>query len=254
MSIQDPPHSLHAPRHARLRRGQTADLAADGGAGAIAAVIHGESDAPLGLLADVLATGPFAPQIIRVTGGQTLPNVRTVSVAVWLGALEHTTDPQPPWTAGEIDWLRRAHDAGTGLLGIGSGAHALAVALGGATEPAHRGRHGWLQVASTEPGLIAAGPWFAWSDRTIVLPPGAELLAHADGGPQAFRVGRHLGVQFHPEVTPELIGGFLREHHGSGIDTQGVIEAAVRDFRQTAGNAYRLLSGFLDSVSPALTR
>jgi len=216
-------------------------------------VIHGESDAPLGLLAEVLATGPVAPQIIRATRGQTLPDVRTVSVAVWLGALEHTKDSEPPRTVNEIDWLRRAHDAGTALLGIGSGAHALVVALGGGTEPAHRAQHGWLQVASTEPGLIAAGPWFAWSDRTILLPPGAELLAHADSGPQAFRVGRHLGLQFHPEGTPETIDGFLREHHRSGIDTQGVVEAAVRDFRQTVGNAYRLLSGCLDSVYPATT-
>ena len=160
MSIQDPPHSLHARPHARLHHGRTRGLGADGGTGAVAVVIHSESDAPLGLLADVLATGPFAPQIIHVSGGQTLPDLRTVSVAVWLGTLEHRTGPQPAWTAGEIDWLRRAHDAGTGLLGIGSGAEALAVALGGAAKPAHRGRHGWLQVASTEPGLIAAGPWF----------------------------------------------------------------------------------------------
>jgi GMP synthase-like glutamine amidotransferase len=246
MSIQDPPYALPAPRHARSRLARTHDHSA--GAGAIA-VVRRESEASLGLLADVLETGRVAPRIIRVDRGQPLPAVQTISVAVSLGGLEPTADAQPIRATTEIDWLRRAHDAGVALLGIGSGAHAVAVALGGATEPARRRRHGWVQVASTEPGRIPAGPWFSWTDDAILLPPGAELLAHDDSGPQVFRVGRHVGIQFHPEVTPEIIGGFLRDRHRAGIDTQGVVEAGVREFTRTTANAYRLLSAVLDFVS-----
>ena len=249
MSIQDPPHSLPARRHVRARHARTHERSAGAVPGTIAVVHRGESEASLGLLADVLETGPLASRIIRVDRGQALPDVHTISVAVSLGGLEPTADAQPAGVTTEIDWLRRAHDAGVRLLGIGSGSHALAVALGGATAPAPRGQHGWRSVASSEPRLIATGPWFSWSDRTIRLPPGAELLAHDNSGPQVFRVGRHLGIHFHPEATPEIIGGFLRERHRAGIDTQGVVEAAVRDFTRTTANAYRLLSGVLDSVS-----
>ncbi len=251
MSIQDPPYSLPAPRPARSRqpRAHERSAGAGAGAGAVAVVHRGEGEGSLGLLAEMLESGRVAPQIIRVDRGQALPDVRAISVAVALGGLEPTADTGPARAAAEIAWLRRAHDAGTTIVGIGSGAHALAVALGGAIEPARRGRHGWVQVASTEPGRTPTGPWFSWTDEAMLLPPGADMLAHDDTGPQVFRVGRHLGIGFHPEVTPELIGRFLRQRNRVGIDTQGVVEAAVRDFTRTAANAYRLLSGVLDSVS-----
>jgi GMP synthase-like glutamine amidotransferase len=50
---------------------------------------------------------------------------------------------------------------------------------------------------------IVRGPWLAWNEGLIELPPGAELLAYDHVGPQAFSIRGHLGVQFHPEVKPE---------------------------------------------------
>ncbi len=42
------------------------------------------------------------------------------------------------------------------------------------------------------------------------MPPGAAELAHSDVGPAAFALGPHLGVQFHPEVTTEVIAAWAR--------------------------------------------
>ena len=41
-----------------------------------------------------------------------------------------------------------------------------------------------------------------------VVPPAGTPLAHSDVGLQAFTHGRHLGVQFHPEITPEVFASW----------------------------------------------
>ena len=46
--------------------------------------------------------------------------------------------------------------------------------------------------------------------------------------------------------------GFCASTTGPGSTPRVWSRRPQRDFRQTAGNAYRLLSGFLDSVSPAI--
>ena len=48
------------------------------------------------------------------------------------------------------------------------------------------------------------GPVAAWHSDTFDLPPDARVLAHTDDYPHAFRYGSALGVQLHPEATPEL--------------------------------------------------
>jgi GMP synthase (glutamine-hydrolysing) len=42
------------------------------------------------------------------------------------------------------------------------------------------------------------------------VPPGAQPLAHSAAGPAAFCHGPHLGLQFHPEVTLEVIASWAR--------------------------------------------
>ncbi len=124
----------------------------------------------------------------------------------------------------------------------------LATALGGAVERLRQPRRGWVYVTTTEPRLISSGPWLAWQDEAIRLPRRAELLAHDRVGPQAFRVSRHLGVQFHPEVTPEIVSQWIAASH-EVLDTQGIMEATRRDFGAASGAAHRMFSAFFDSVA-----
>ena len=49
-------------------------------------------------------------------------------------------------------------------------------------------------------------PVFHWHEETFDLPAGATLIAEGDAVKnQAFRIGSAVGVQFHPEVTAEMI-------------------------------------------------
>src|SRR5262249_54375226 len=59
---------------------------------------------------------------------------------------------------------------------------------------------------------------FHWHGETFDLPPGAELLASSDLClHQAYRVGSNVyGLQFHLEVTPEMIADWLEQDANCG--------------------------------------
>jgi GMP synthase-like glutamine amidotransferase len=134
--------------------------------------------------------------------GGPLPGLDGIDHVVVLGALCSVYDDGPArtWIADELDWLRRADTAGVPVLGICFGAQALAAAFGGRVDAAAGQEIGWTEIDSLDPGLIPPGPWLEFHGDRCHLPPQARLLASNDMGAQAFSLGRHLGVQFHPEV------------------------------------------------------
>lgn len=148
-----------------------------------------------------------------------------------------------------LDWLREADRVGTSVLGIGSGAHALAVTVGGGSEPAVRPQHGWIKVASSVPRWIAPGPWLAWREDAISPPRDARVLADGALGPEAFTVHGHLGVQFHPEVTPAIVRDWVARVDERVLDSQGILEATWRDHAAAAAGTRQLASGFLRSLA-----
>lgn len=212
-------------------------------------VLQHRSDTPGGLLIDVLAEQGFRATTVRPDRGEPLPDPGAFRLVVTLGCDdlidEGTRDSTPP----VVEWLRAADRAGTAVLGLGSGAQALAVALGGRVDRAPRSRHGWVWVSSSTPGWIANGPWLTWRDEVIRLPPRAKLLAHDPRGPQAFGAGRHLGIQFHPEITPEIIGAWVSSESTESLDAQGVLEQTSREFAAASPAARRLLSTYIHSVA-----
>lgn len=72
---------------------------------------------------------------------------------------------------------------------------------------------GWYEVELTDAGradeLLGGAPpsfpTFQWHYYRVDPPPGAEVLAVNDNAVQAFRVGSAWGLQFHIEVTAELV-------------------------------------------------
>ncbi|WP_217212867.1 type 1 glutamine amidotransferase [Streptomyces sp. AC550_RSS872] len=158
------------------------------------------------------------------------------------------------WIGGELALLRKAHHLGVPVLGVCFGAQALATALGGSVEAAPRPEIGWVEVDTDDPSLVGSGPWFQWHYDRCVPPPGAVSVARNDVCVQAFRTGRSLGVQFHPEITTGTVRGWL-ENGGTeqcarrGVDP-GELLARCRSMEPTARtNARHLVDGFLDRVA-----
>jgi GMP synthase-like glutamine amidotransferase len=119
------------------------------------------------------------------------------------GVYEH--DVIGTWIHREVEMLRAAHDAGVPIFGICFGAQALTMVLGGSVAPSPTYEIGWKSYDSDLPQSIAPGPWFTWHGDRCALPDGVDELARNELCPQAFRSGRSVGVQFHPEATRELV-------------------------------------------------
>jgi GMP synthase-like glutamine amidotransferase len=154
------------------------------------------------------------------------------------------------WIGDELDFLRRAHHARVPVLGICFGGQALATALGGMVVRAERPEIGWTTVETSRPDLIEPGPWFQWHVDRWVLPEGVHAFARTDAAEQAFTAGRSMGVQFHPELTPQMLGGWLDtvgRAHAAALGTdpdQLVAETAARSAEARA-RARRLVAAFL---------
>ncbi len=209
-------------------------------------VVQDGDHASAGLLGEVLAARGLEPNTARLDQGESLPDPAGWRHVVVLGGDTTSVDRERQLS----EWIARADAAGTAVFAIGSGAHALARALGGDSLPAARSRRGWITVASDNPRLVSSGPWFTWNDRALQLPPQAEQLAHDHVGPQAFRVGAHLGVDFHPEVTPELVASWA-SRSSETLDSQGLAEATVRDLPTALPAARQLFGAFFDAAIAA---
>ena len=154
------------------------------------------------------------------------------------------------WVGDELDFLRRAHHAGVPVLGICFGGQALAAALGGMVVRGRRPEIGWTTVETSRPDLIEPGPWFQWHADRWVLPDGLRAFARTETAEQAFTAGRSLGVQFHPELTPQMLGGWLdntgREHAMAlGTDPDQLVAETAARSAEARARARRLVTAFL---------
>ncbi len=212
-----------------------------------ALLLQGTDLAPGATLTEALRARALEPITVRIDRGTQLPDPGSLDLAVVIGPARWAGDSIDPDDATAVDWLREANRAGTPVLAVGTASQLLASALGGGLEPARRPRYGWMRVNTAAPELIASGPWLAWEDAVIRLPRKAKLLAHDRVGPQAFRVDRQVGVQFHPEATPQLVTDWVA-NSDVAFDHQGIMEATWRDQGPASDVSRRLFSSFVRSA------
>jgi GMP synthase (glutamine-hydrolysing) len=187
-----------------------------------------------------------------VTAGARLPDPAGRPFVVSLGSEASAWDDRVAWLAAERAVLDRALLTEVPVLGICFGGQHLARALGGRVSPAARPEVGWLDVESVAPDVVPPGPWLQWHRDAFTLPPGAELLARSDVCVQAFRRGPHLGVQFHPEVTPAIAAGWARDYPASmdraGTDLATVRAGTAAHAQRARVRAFALFDAFLAST------
>src|ERR1035438_104393 len=132
----------------------------------------------------------------------------------------------PPLVPHELAAIREAVLRGIAVLGVCLGSQLIARALGARVYRNAEKEIGWsplhfTQAAAADPlfhGFSDPETVFQWHAETFDLPPGAEHLAYSSAcRHQAFRVGGNVyGIQFHLEVTPEIVADWLRQDAACG--------------------------------------
>jgi GMP synthase-like glutamine amidotransferase len=176
-----------------------------------------------GLLRDAAAAAGH--ELVEWTpgAGEELPGglAEYAAVAVFGGGMNVTDQERLPWLTGEIELLRDALERRTPLLGVCLGAQLIVAAAGGEVHRVDDPEIGWLEVerldaADEDPvasGLPERFTAYQWHSYACRLPTGAVPLARSPVCPQAYVIDGHAwGVQFHPEVTTEILGEWIADY------------------------------------------
>jgi GMP synthase-like glutamine amidotransferase len=184
-----------------------------------------------GTIEDHLAGRGVPSTTVDLEAGEPLPQHDPFTHIVVLGGPMAVYEmDKVPYLRSEAKLIGEAVAEGKRVLGVCLGAQLLAHVLGGRVYPGGKQEIGWDEVTLTDQGmadpcmaeLLLPGTKkaqvFQMHGDTFDLPPGSVLLASSGDYPnQAFRSGdRVYALQFHIEVTPSIVTGWLR--NAKGID------------------------------------
>ena len=218
-----------------------------------ALIIQHEEPTPPGFVNEWLDEHEAIVETFRIDIDDREVDPSDYDLIVSLGAECAAFDDSMPFVPREARLMRRAVDADVPVLGLCFGGQMLARVLGGEVFRSDVSEIGWLAVRSNEPELVPEGPWFQWHFDAFTLPPGATLIAESDVGPQAFVAGRSLGLQFHPEVTTEIMDDWVRvyrhELDADGVDPDALLEETKRREPENRRMSHQLLERYLSDVA-----
>ena len=204
---------------------------------------------PPGVLGDWAAARGIELEIHHAQSGAPLPALDGHAFIASLGSPHNPADLHIPEVAAELAYVEQAIARDIPVLGLCFGGQMLAKALGGEIEKAPHPELGWHAIDSAAPETVPPGPWLQWHFDRFTVPAGAELLATSAAGPQAFIHGRHLGVQFHPESTIEIVRSWARSDdervRALGIgDGQALLERGRHHATAAVSAAFDLFDAF----------
>jgi len=178
----------------------------------VAVFRHSSSEGP-GYFARYLDAKGLPWTMIRVDAGEPLPQSPSAySGLVFMGGPMSVNDDLP-WIPRVLALIARAVDEDVPVLGHCLGGQLMSKALGGNVGPSPVKEIGWGKVSVED--NAAAREWFGpvreflsfhWHGETFSIPQGAVRIAASEYCVnQAFAMGRHLGIQCHVEMTPDMI-------------------------------------------------
>ena len=188
---------------------------------------HGPLVTP-GWLGEALAEVGAEHTMVDLSEGDPVPSGNWDRVVVMGGHMGAYETEEHPWLVAEKGFLKERLEDETPVLGICLGSQLLADVIGGRAHLGNGKEVGFLTLERTEAGESDAtlgaldGTVVAWHQDTFDLPEGAELLAFTGRYPHAFRYGSAMGVQSHPELTPEMWAGWMAAEGSGDLEEAGL--------------------------------
>jgi GMP synthase-like glutamine amidotransferase len=207
---------------------------------------HAVTEGP-GYFATYLDRHSVPWKVIKIDEGEAVPHdPRRYSGLTFMGGPMSVND-NLPWIAPALALIRAAVAQDVPVLGHCLGGQLIARALRGSIERNPVKEIGWGRVDVLENEV--ASQWFGagvrsfdsfhWHGETFSIPPGAtRVLSSPWCENQAFVLGKHLALQCHVEMTPELIRAWCREwakeveslaRRTPSVQTPAQMTAAVED-------------------------
>ncbi len=227
------------------------------------AVLHDHCSAP-GLVGDALLAAGWELDTVTIVGAEQFenpdvdfdfPDIEPYDLIVPFGApwSVYDVDTIGAWVQPELEWLSAAMAADTPVLGVCFGGQLLARALGGTVVLGETPEVGWHEVTSDREDLVPSGPWFQWHYDRFTLPAGATSVARNTNTEQAFVHGRSMGLQFHPELTTDILQGWLTmgghdKALALGLDPDDLLGVTARLHGTSATRTQALIDGYLSTV------
>ncbi|MCX7139705.1 MAG: type 1 glutamine amidotransferase [Proteobacteria bacterium] len=203
---------------------------------------HNSTEGP-GYFATYLDRHRIVWKMVCIDAGDAVPaSVDAFSGLVFMGGPMSVNDDLP-WIPGVLQLIRAADAAGVPVLGHCLGGQLMSSALGGSVAANPQKEIGWGRVDVA--GSDEARAWFGdtraflsfhWHGETFSIPPGAVRLASSPHcANQAFALGKHLGLQCHVEMTPEMIRSWcesgkkeIERSNSPAVQAAGEIESHLQ--------------------------
>ncbi len=177
------------------------------------------------------------------------------------------------WLDSTRAFVKTVHEAGKPILGLGSGGHIVAQAIGGRVGARDGGARAGLATVRLTPtgrddplfrGLPWYGTWPVWGGECVAdLPEGAKVLASSDGVNEAWVSGVWTyGVEFEAQWNVNTLMQFCDDvsllPNGATVDSAAlraeVAQHAEAIDRQAARFAANVASYLHRTVTPAAGR
>jgi GMP synthase-like glutamine amidotransferase len=211
------------------------------------AIFQHVANEPSGFFETIFREQDIPFEYIRLYETNEVPRLPDTTHLLFMGGPMSVNDETEfPWLVQEKDLIRRSVKSGQKVLGICLGAQLIASAHGGKVYRFVQ-ETGWqpLDRASGATGIFGKFPdrfrVFQLHGETFTIPYGGRLLATGERvRNQAFSYQNTLGLQFHLEMTDEIVRAWSKD---LSKFRQGVIARETPRYLAESNRLCRLAAG-----------
>jgi GMP synthase-like glutamine amidotransferase len=169
---------------------------------------------PMGYFETICREWKIPFDYIRLFDTNEVPKVHATHVLILGGPMSVNDTRTYPYLADEKMWIRSFVKSGIPVLGICLGAQLIANAFGGNVSSCEE-EVGWREIRRIGTGIIKDVPStfraFQMHSETFDIPINGRILCEGHTvRNQAFDIGSASGLQFHFEITADLVQNWIR--------------------------------------------